>query len=237
MPDRYDPRTDGSHVRRLSRGDGAGDVLLVGVVHDHPASAHRVRSAVDAADPDVLALELPPLAIPLFEQYAGDESVSASGDEMSVGIQAADSAAVVGIDGPSLGFLRRLAETLSRGEASPSTVGAVLRSLLSVGTHAVACRVAALLGAPAAARLAVEGPVEHDVTAADDPERQAADEQGQIRRARAVLGAFGKADSVAVRDEAREAHMVARIASLRERGDVLAVVGVDHLDPLATRLS
>lgn len=236
MLDRYDPRTDGSHVRRLAGSDGLGAALLVGVVHDHPASAHRVRALVDAAAPDVLALELPPLAVPLFEQYAVEGSVPAAGEEMSVGIQAAEPAAVVGIDGPSLGFLARLARTLSRSDPMPSTVLDVLRSVASVGKHAVACRVAALFGSPAAARLAVDAPVEHDVTERDDPERQAADEAAQIRRARAVLGAFGKPDPVAVRDETREAHMADRVASLRERGDVVAVVGVDHLAAIAERL-
>lgn len=237
MSDRHDPRTDGTHVRRLPRGDGTGGVLLAGVVHDHPASAHRVRSLVEATDPDVLALELPPLAVPLFQQYAGEGSVPASGEEMSVGISAASTDDVVGIDGPSIGFLARLARNLLGSDASPSTVRTVLASVLSVSKHAVACRVAALLDAPTAARLAVDAPVEHDVDEHDAPERQAADEQTQIRRARAVLSAFGKADPVQLRDETREAHMADRLASLRERGDVVAVVGVDHLDALVAHLT
>jgi pheromone shutdown protein TraB len=237
MFDRHDPRTDGTHVRRLSGGDGTGDVLIAGVVHDHPASAHRVRAVVDATDPDVLALELPPLAVPLFERYAGEGSVPASGEEMSVGVRAASTDDVVGIDGPSSGFLARLARNLVRAETSLSTACTVLASVLSVSKHAVACRVAALLDAPTAVRLAVDAPVEHDVDEGDDPERQAADEQVQIRRARAVLSAFGKAEPVELRDETREAHMAERLASLRERGDVVAVVGVDHLDGLVAHLA
>jgi len=237
MFDRHDPRTDGTHVRRLPGGDGVGDVLLAGVVHDHPASAHRVRSLVETIDPDVLALELPPLAVPLFERYAGEGSVPASGEEMSVGVRAASTDDVVGIDGPSLWFLARLARTLLGGDASLSTARTVLSSVLSVSKHAVACRAAALFDAPTAARLAVDEPVEHDVDEHDDPERQAADEQTQVRRARAVLSAFGKAEPVQVRDETREAHMADRLASLRERGDVVAVVGVDHLDGLVAHLA
>jgi len=175
--------------------------------------------------------------VPLFERYAGDDSVPASGEEMSVGIRAADTAEVVGIDGPSRGFLARLARNLARGDASASTVRTVLGSVGAVCKHALACRVAALLDAPTAARLAVDSPVEHEVDEQDAPERQAADEQSQIRQARAVLGAFGKPEPVELRDETREAHMAARLASLRERGDVVAVVGVDHLDALAARLA
>ena len=237
MFDRDDPRTDGSHVRRLPGGDDTGDVFLAGVVHDHPASAHRVRSLVEATAPDVLALELPPLAVPLFERYAGAGSVPVAGEEMSVGIRAADAAAVVGIDGPSRGFLGRLVRNLRERGASLSTVRTVAASVLSVSRHAVACRVAALLDAPTALRLAVDAPVEHDVDEHATPERQAADEQTQIRRARAVLGAFGKAEPVQVRDETREAHMADRLASLRQRGDVVAVVGVDHLDGLVAHLA
>ncbi|SEW25163.1 hypothetical protein SAMN04487945_2511 [Halobacterium jilantaiense] len=232
-----DPRTRGRHVRQLPGSGGTGDVVLAGVVHDHPASAHRVRTVVEATDPDVLALELPPLAVPLFERYADDGGVSASGEEMSVGVRAVDAADVVGIDGPSLGFLARLARTLRRSDPSLSTVRTVLRAVLSVSAHAVACRAAALLGAPTAAGLAVDAPVEHDVDSEDAPERQADDEQRQIRQARAVLGAFGKADPVRVRDETRERHMADRLAALRERGDVVAVVGVDHLDGLVAGLA
>lgn len=237
MFDQRDPRTDGSHVRRVSDTDGNGDVLLAGVVHDHPASAHRVRSVVETADPDVLALELPPLAVPLFERYAGERAVPASGEEMSVGIQAANTDDVVGVDGPSAAFLRRLVRGLVDSDASLSTLRTATAGVLSVSKHAVACRIAAAFDAPTAARLAVDAPVEHEVDGRDDPARQAADERSQIRRARAVLNAFGKSAPVELRDETREAHMADRLASLRRRGDVVGVVGVDHLDPLVGRLT
>lgn len=237
MFDQCDPRTDGSHVRRVSGTDGNGDVLLAGVVHDHPASAHRVRSVVETTDPDVLALELPPLAVPLFERYAGERAVPASGEEMSVGIRAATTDDVVGVDGPSPAFLARLVRTLLREDTSLSTVRTVTAGVLSVSKHAVACRVAALLDAPTAARLTVDVPVEHEVDEHDDPARQAADERTQVRRARGVLGALGKAEPVQVRDATRETHMADRLASLRQRGDVVAVVGVDHLDGLVDSLA
>ena len=66
------PRFTGEYVRRLGSDDSgddasdgvaddatdAGDVTLVGVVHNHPASKHRIRTMLDEVDPAVLALEL-----------------------------------------------------------------------------------------------------------------------------------------------------------------------------------
>jgi hypothetical protein len=55
-----DPRLDAERVRCLPGAPGAGAVVLVGVVHDHPASVFRVTRLVERFAPDVLALELPP---------------------------------------------------------------------------------------------------------------------------------------------------------------------------------
>ena len=77
-----DPRVTGEFVRRVS--NDAGTVTLVGVVHDHPASSYRVRQVVEDVDPEVLALELPPISIPLYEQYASsDRNPPVFGGEMS----------------------------------------------------------------------------------------------------------------------------------------------------------
>ena len=236
MFDERDPRTNGDYVRRVPGEAGDGDVIVTGVVHDHPASMYRVRSVVEGTDPDVLALELPPLAVPLFERYADERGVPTSGDEMSVAIRAATTDSIEGIDGPSPAFLRRLAWNLLRNDPPLSTVRNVLRGLLSVSKHAVACRIAASFDEPAATRLAGNSPVEHEVGRDDDPERQAADERTQIRRAKSVLSTFGKSTPVQLRDQTREAHMAARLESLRRKGTVVAVVGVDHLEPLVERL-
>jgi pheromone shutdown protein TraB len=236
--DTDDPRVTGDRVRRLSGEDGAGDVTLVGVVHDHPASAHRAGRVVDATDPDVLALELPPLAVPLYEEYADDgRTPPRFGGEMSAAVQAADAARVVGIDGPSSGFVARLFGNLATDDPSVSTVRSVLRSLASVSRRAVACRLAAALASHTGLRVEVGTPTAHDCDATDDPADQAESEDAQIRRARTVTETFGRSDTSRVRTATREQHMADRLAALRRRGDAVAVVGVAHLDPLADRLA
>ena len=88
--------------------------------------------------------------MPLYETYAaGDESPPAFGGELSAAIQAAETDDVVGIDGPSPGFVRELGNWLVRERA-----------------------------------------------------------------------------------ESRGRHMADRLATARARGDVVAVVGAGHFDPL-----
>jgi pheromone shutdown protein TraB len=228
-----DPRLSGEHVRTLA-GAG-GTVTLVGVVHDHPASVYRVRRVVTACDPDALALELPPLSVPLFETYADDDrSPPAFGGEMSAAVQAADTDRVVGIDGPTPGFLVRLARTLVRARASLGTVRRVLDGLRSVTHTAMVCRGASVLAGLTDVRLEVASPTTYDCERTDDPGAQAADERAQISRARAVLDAFEPSRAARFRDDTREAHMADRLAGLD--GDVVAVLGHDHLDPVAERL-
>jgi len=123
---REDPRLTGEHVRSVA--STAGTVTLVGVVHDHPASVYRVRRVLEAREPDVLALELPPISLSLFEAYARDvRTPPVFGGEMSAAIQAADTDEVVGIDGPTMAFTLALARTLVRERASQSTVRSVIR--------------------------------------------------------------------------------------------------------------
>lgn len=232
-----DPRLDSEYVRR-STDDGAGDVLLVGVVHDHPSSKYRVQELVAREAPDVLALELPPLAIPLFEQYAEDERTPpALGGEMSTAVQAAETGRVEAIDGPAPRFLRRLVATLRREDASRSTVRTTARRFASITKHAAVCRLAACLGVHTSLRVEVDSPVDHECRRTDAPERQAADERRHVRRATSVMSALQTAPASRCCDEAREAHMAARLADLREEGDVLAVVGIGHLDAVSERLA
>lgn len=235
--ERRDPRTTGEHVRRLSgEGETEGAVTLVGVVHNHPASAFRVRTVVEAADPDVLALELPPLAIPLYEQYADDERTPPPfGGEMSAAVQAASTDRVVGIDGPTPGFAGLLLRNLVGDGASRSTARSVLRSLAAVTRHALVCRLAGALAARTGLRLEVDSPVTHDAHWTDDPRDQAGDERAQIRRARTIEEVFEQSDTTRVRDVTREEQMANRLAAHRREGDVVAVVGVAHLDPVARR--
>lgn len=232
-----DPRVTDDHIRRLS-GDGTtNDVVVIGVVHGHPASTYRVQAVVDAVDPAVLALELPPLAVPVFERHADDRRTPpAAGGEMSAAIQAARTDRVVGIDGPTPAFLWRLARTVREENVPRAAVGPLARGLLSVTRHTIACRLAASLGPAADRWLPVERAGSYDCDRTDDPDRQAADERAQVRRAETVSAVFGGTDAVHVRDVAREAHMADRLATLRRSDSVVAVVGRGHLDAVADRL-
>ena len=177
------------------------------------------------------------LAVPLYEAHADDETPPPLGGEMSTAIQAADTDDVVGIDGPSTAFCRRLARVLVSGRASVETVTRSVRGLASVAKTAIACRVAAALTAHTPLRVAVGESTSHDVSRTDPPHRQVADENRQIRTATAVLEAFERPPISRVRSETREAHMADRLRDLRSRGDVVAVIGLGHFDPLRDRLT
>jgi pheromone shutdown protein TraB len=233
-----DPRVTGEYVRRVS-GD-AGTLTLVGVVHDHPASTYRVRHVVERLDPAVLALELPPISIPLFEQYATtDRCPPVFGGEMSAAIQAAAPNTIAGIDRPTGGFFQRLGRTLIRERPSLTTVRNVVSNAVETTQHAVTCRIAAAIGAHSPVRIEVDSPVPHDSDWADDPDDQARDEREQVRRSRSFMNAFRTASrsrASRLEDTAREDVMAARLSELREEGPTVAVVGIDHLDSLADRL-
>lgn len=235
MMDRYDdPRLSDEYVRPVALENGT--VTLVGVVHDHPASTYRAQTVVEDRDPDVLALELPPLALSLFRGYARNSQVPPDYDgEMSAAIQAAD-CRVVAVDGPSRRFFWRLVRTLSRRRASPETVCRVAKGVLRATKQAVLCKAAAFLPSRFAARLAVEGRRDYEVDRHADPGRQARDEREHLSRAQAVSEVLSPPQSLRIRDVAREEHMAAEIDRLSCEGDVVAVVGLDHLDAVAARL-
>lgn len=224
-----DPRLDESTVERV------GGVVLVGVLHDHPASVYRARTVAEAVAPDVLALELPPLAVPLATYHAADErSPPALGGEMSAAVQAADTDRVVGIDGPSVGFLRYLVAELCAERATPATVRRTGAGLRSVTSRALTRRLTAAVAALTAVQVAVDPPTTYDTGRADDPETQAAEERRRVATARSMLRAFAPPPAAAVRRAARERYMADRLAALP--GDVVAVVGLAHLSAVAGHL-
>jgi pheromone shutdown protein TraB len=233
-----DPRVRDEYVRSVP--GASGTVTLVGVVHDHPASVYRVQRIVETIDPAVLALELPPVSVPLFEQYAATERrPPAFGGEMSAAIQAASTDRTVGIDRPTRGYFRRLARTLLTEQPSRSTVREVVSTAVGTTKHALACRVAAAVGSRTSLRVEVDSPVAHDVNAAASPETQAHDEREQVERARSFMNAFRTASrsrASRLEDSARESEMARRLSTLGEQGDVVAVVGIDHLEGLVERL-
>jgi len=236
--DTDDPRVTGNYIRRLPGEADTCSVTLVGVVHNHPASKHRVRSIVDAVDPAVLALELPPLAVPLYEGYVDDGRTPPQfGGEMSAAVQAAATERVVGIDGPSPRFVVRLLRNLLVGTASVETSWSVLQSLSPVTKRVIICRLAAVLAVRAELRLEVDSPISHDCDWSDDPQTQASDEQAQVDQAQTMAKTFEQSGSARIRDITRNQHMASRLSTLRQDGAVVAVVGIAHLDPLAGRLS
>lgn len=234
MDDWSDPRLTGEYVRSVAGTPSR--LTVVGVVHDHPASSYRVRRAIAAVQPDVLALELPPVAMPLFETYATtDREPPAFGGEMSAAIQAFDGRSVVGIDRPAPGYALELLRTVRDERPSLTTAGALLSNTASVTTHALACRVAATIADRTGIHLQMDAPTTHDVDRSDAPVDQAADEEKQVRRSRAFANAFvgtstTRADEI--EDETRERHMASRLATLGGGDRVVAVVGIDHLDAI-----
>jgi len=233
LPD--DPRLDTDHVRRVP---GESDVFVVGVVHDHPASVHRVRSLVNAVSPDVVALELPELAVPLYRAYVENPDQStARGGEMSAAIDAADEAEIAGIDAPSRRFLRALVRESRSEDVDREEIERVVRGLVTVTKRALASRLAAPIARRTDIEFELDAPTDHGCTDADAPEAQAADERRQIRRSVALLGALDGGGAAALRDRAREAAMAEAIDVRSDEESIVAVVGRDHLDPVVERLA
>ncbi|WP_290815881.1 hypothetical protein [Halovivax sp.] len=236
--DRFDdPRVTPEFCRRVPGADG--DVILLGVVHDHPASVGRVGTVLDRVDPAVLAVELPSAAVPLYRTYAretDDAGRPRFGGEMSAAIAAAGDAEVVGIDAPSWSFCRRLATRLVADRVAGATARRLLSSLGGATRTALSCRLAATLTNATSMTVAADDPISYDCSHADPPTRQAAHERSHVAGVRALLRS-GEPGAVTYRDETREACMVDRLRALRERGDVVVVVGVDHLEPLAEALT
>mgnify|MGYP006287611243 CR=1 FL=1 len=236
--DGTDPRVTEESVWCVPGTDHSGTVLLVGVVHDHPASVTRAARLVEALDPDILALELPPLAVSLFELYAHDDHTPPRlGGEMSAALQAASDARAVGIDAPNPRYLRRLARQLLADRPPRAVTVSVLRDLVAVSAHALACRRGALLGTSTPLRPRIYEHLQHDSSLLDSPDVQAADERAHLAQHRAFLGAIELPPKTLLVDGLREETMAARLDALRREGDVVAVVGMEHAPPLSARLT
>ncbi len=234
-----DPRITGRFSRRLP--GASANLTLLGVVHDHPASVGRVERVLESTDSDVLALELPPAAVPLYRAYARDGDPDESprfGGEMSAAIRAAPDADVVGIDAPNWSFLRRLVTRLVADRVRPSTARRVVSSLGGATREALACRIAATLTHATSTTVVRDDPIEYDCSHDDPPAEQAAHERAHVATVQALLGSVDTdGTALAYRDETRERCMIERLESLRTRGDVVAVVGIDHLEALEAALS
>ncbi|ELY53400.1 hypothetical protein [Natronolimnohabitans innermongolicus] len=237
-----DPRITAQFCRRVAGPGSSSDCLLLGVVHDHPASIARVETVLEAVNPETVALELPTAALPLYRAYARDGSDDAPprfGGEMSAAIRAAPDASVLGIDAPNWSFVRRLVTRLVADRVSPATARRVLSGLGGATREALTCRVAATLTHATSMTIACDDSIEYDCEHDDPPERQAAHERSHVASVQALLGSVDREGSaLSYRDETRERCMIDRLEELRasEDGVVVAVVGVDHLEVLADAL-
>ncbi|NHN43061.1 hypothetical protein G9C85_15700 [Halorubellus sp. JP-L1] len=256
LSDGVDPRLDDERWRAVPATDDRAPAIVVGVVHDHPASAHRVRAVADAFDPDVVALELPRLAVPHYEHEADAVAVDVDGryddvtpdehgtvpatdggtspagtDEMTAAIAAAPDATVAGVDSVGWRFGVRFARLARSRDASLATVRRAAKGAWNVTRSALAVR----FGRDDDHRHG--GGVDHDVSPGADPSAQAADEGAQISRSRSLLGALERPEADVLLDETREATMAANVDAHRRTGGVVAVVGMEHLDRIADALA
>lgn len=227
-----DPRISEEYVRLVERPDTS--VVLVGVVHDHPASIHRVETVIEAVSPTTVGIELPSLLVPVFEQHVADGADV--GGEMAAAIRAANSTAVVGIDVPGPGFLRALGAELRReGPGTGATIPA-LRETWRLTANAVLARLAheGLPRLPTVSDL--EFGHEYDLPARAPPEVQAEHEATHVRRSTTLLRTFEPPAATRVVDQIRERHMARRLRDLDGDGPLVGVVGHGHLDSIQAAL-
>jgi len=224
-----DPRVHDEHLRCVD-----DRFVLTGVVHDHPASSARSGEVVRKVDPDVVAVEVPPLAVSLFRDSDDEEPFGA---EIRAAIHAAnDEARVIGIDSLGIGFVSVLFRR-ARGDGVPVSVLCEVGSdLLDVAGHALACRAAAVSPWDVVDPTD-RGDFEHEVAPTDPPAVQAEDERRHRSRARSLLGAVRRPRSARLLDSSREENMVNNLAALDGEPTVVALVGFDHLNTVADRLS
>lgn len=234
-----DPRVEPDQLRLFDAPDDH-PLLVVGCVHDHPASVYRVRALIRLLAPDVVAVELPGLAVPLFERVGREgETDEEPGGEMSAALAAGETvdAHCVGVDSLGVRFARSLLGELRRESVTVPTVRRVISSLSHVTRHALACRLSAALGRYGTPTPVRKQAYEHDVDSATRPGEQAADEQRQVTQSLSVLRALERPVADEVIDAAREQTMVANLSSLQADGSVLAVVGFDHLSGITELLT
>jgi hypothetical protein len=154
---------------------------------------------------------------------------------MSAAVAAAGDGPVVGIDAPNPSYLRLLWSELRARRPPAAVVRTVLRDL----------------GPGSATRWPADSGRRSAVSRGSDPgvraprlrhlasrpaSRQAAHERAHVTRRRSLLGAVATPPAISLVDESREADMARRLDALRAGGDVVAVIGVERLDAVETRL-
>lgn len=227
-----DPRISDEYVRLIERPQSP--VVLVGVVHDHPASIHRVEAVIDGLSPSIVGIELPSLLVPVFEQHVADGADV--GGEMAAAIQAAGSTPVVGIDVPGPGFLRAMgAELLGEAAGTGPTIR-TLRESWRLTSNAVLARLAHE-GIPRLPTVTdLEFGHEYDLPDRPTPELQAEHEAKHVRRSTTLLRTFEPPAATRLVDRIRERHMARRLGELDGDGPLVGVVGHGHIDEIQSAL-
>lgn len=236
LPD--DPRIDERYLRGYPATADRDRACVVGVAHDHPASVYRVQAVARALVPDVVAIELPEASVPLFRQFAADDSTPPRhGGEMSAAIQSSAGADVVGIDIPGIHSMATLVRTAREESLSTGPLVDLVGDVASISAHALRQRVAAFHQRTTDASPVDDSAMDYDVSFDDAPSVQAAHEQDLRARSESFFAAIEKPPAARVLDTARERSMATRIDALRGDGTVLAVVGTDHLDGIEDHLT
>lgn len=231
-----DPRVTESNVRHID--GGPAPIVLVGVVHDHPASVHRAEAVVETVAPETVAVELPDVMIPVVEDAVGEGSGgdgSVVGGEMAAAL-AAGERSVAGIDVPGRGAWRSVLTELRNERPSPATVLRAIGDGGRIAAHALVGRLAGLgvPGTPAVEDL--ESHQEYDLSADAAPGVQADHERTHVRRSTTLLRSFDPPPATAFLDAVRERYMVGQLQSISRKGSVVAVVGFGHLDEVEAML-
>lgn len=221
-----DPRITAEYVRLI---DGPQPVILLGVVHDHPASTYRVDAVISALDPALVAVELPNLLVPVLRDSAVSSDV---GGEMATAIAAAGDTPVVGIDVPGPRTLHALLAEITDQQPSVRTVMRTIISLGRIGLHTLAGVLTHLdiPGVPSFDDLEYDH--EYDLPSDASPATQATHEQTHLEQSTALLRTFEPPAATRFLDTVRERHMARRLESRCHAGPTLAVVGYGHLDGL-----
>lgn len=223
-----DPRIKEEHVRLIDGADPP--VVLVGVVHDHPASIHRVEGVA----PGTVGIELPSLLVPVFERHV--EQAADVGGEMAAAIRAAGSTRVVGIDVPGPGLVQALGAELREGDVGRGAALRTLRETWRLTSNAVLARLAHE-GVPRLPTVTdLEFGHEYDLPARASPELQAEHETRHVRRSTTLLRTFEPPAATKLVDRVRERHMARALGELGVDGTLVGVVGHGHLDGIEASL-
>lgn len=220
-----DPRIEPDHLRVFDADDRR--ILLVGAVHDHPASVARVRRVVRSIDPATVAVELPPLALPLF--------ADGSDSEMSVALAATDAEGIA-IDSLGPSFVRSLWREIRTESPDSDTIRQIAANAVAVCRNALSCRLASIVDGDRFSTR-VRTPAEYDLAADATPSRQADHEQRHLSRSFSILRTLERPLADEIVDAARERTMARRLSTLDGSGSVVAVVGFEHLDGISDGLT